>query len=290
MTAPVRVAAVQMVSGQSVPENLARMSDLVAQAAQVGARLVVLPEYFCLMGADPQDKCRVAERAWPIGASALESGAGEPIQRALSQAAQHHGVWLIGGTVPLASPDPARVFNATLVFDAQGVLAARYDKLHLFSFQQGQESYDESQTILAGRGPVACETPVGRTALSVCYDIRFPEFFRSLGQPRPLDLIVVPAAFTETTGRAHWELLLRARAVENQCWLLASAQGGLHENGRRTWGHSMLIDPWGMVVDSLAIGEGIATGVVDPQRTASVRLNLPALAHRRLGLTKEDRP
>jgi len=137
---------------------------------------------------------------------------------------------------------------------------------------------------------VACETPVGRTALSVCYDIRFPEFFRSLGQPRPLDLIVVPAAFTETTGRAHWELLLRARAVENQCWLLASAQGGLHENGRRTWGHSMLIDPWGMVVDSLAIGEGIATGVVDPQRTASVRLNLPALAHRRLGLTKEDRP
>ncbi|MFM1927680.1 MAG: Nitrilase [Pseudomonadota bacterium] len=288
MTAPTRVAAVQMVSGQSVPQNLLRMSALVAQAAQEGARVVLLPEYFCLMGADPRDKCRVAERAWPIGASAPEPGVSQPIQAALSEAARLSGVWLIGGTVPLASPDPSRVFNATLVFDAQGALVARYDKLHLFSFQHGQESYDESQTILAGAAPVACETPAGRTALSVCYDIRFPEFFRSLAQPEPLDLIVVPAAFTETTGRAHWELLLRARAVENQCWLLASAQGGLHENGRRTWGHSMLIDPWGEVVERLATGEGIVSGVVDPQRTAAIRLNLPALAHRRVGLTKED--
>lgn len=285
---PVGVAAVQMVSGLSVDENLGSMRRLVSQAAQGGAKLVVLPEYFCLMGQDPRDKIRVAEAAWEVGRPAPASSAHKtPIQLALAETARQHGIWLIGGTVPLVSPDPKRVFNAMLVFDAQGSLAARYDKLHLFSFCRGEESYDESQTIVAGTSPVACETPLGRTALSVCYDIRFPEFFRSLSHPNPLDLIVVPAAFTQTTGRAHWEVLLRSRAIENQCWLLASAQGGAHENGRRTWGQSLLIDPWGQVVASLDSGEGIVAGMVDPGRTAEVRLNLPAHVHRRVGLPEK---
>jgi deaminated glutathione amidase len=169
------------------------------------------------------------------------------------------------------------VRNSVLVFDPKGQERARYDKIHLFAFQKGEESYDEARTIEPGTRPVTCDTAAGRTGLSVCYDLRFPELYRGFG---PLDLIVVPAAFTYTTGRAHWELLLRARAVENQCYVLASAQGGHHENGRRTWGQSMLVDPWGEIISALPEGEGLVMGGVDADRLAEIRLNLPALTHR----------
>lgn len=267
------VAAVQMVSTPSVNDNLDRMAYWVEQAASQGAALVLLPEYFCLMGAE-HDKVRQRE---PFGL-----GATSPIQQALSAVAARHKIWLVGGTVPLVADTPDRVRNTVLVFDPQGDVQARYDKIHLFAFQKGSESYDESKTIEPGMQPVACETPAGRTGLSVCYDLRFPELYRAL---LPLDLILMPAAFTYTTGKAHWELLLRARAVENQCYLLASAQGGLHENGRRTWGHSMLVDPWGEIVSVLPEGEGLVIGKVDQDRLAEIRLNLPALRHRVIGET-----
>jgi nitrilase len=229
---------------------------------------VLLPEYFCLMGAET-DKVNRREPHGIVAAS--------PIQQALSQTAAQHGVWLIGGTVPLEASTPDRVRNSVLVYDPSGQERARYDKIHLFAFQKGEESYDEARTIEPGTTPVACDTVAGRTGLSVCYDLRFPELYRGFG---PLDLIAMPAAFTYTTGRAHWELLLRARAVENQCYILASAQGGRHENGRHTWGHSMLVDPWGEVIDVLPEGEGLVMGRVDADRLAEIRLNLPALSHR----------
>lgn len=265
------VAAIQMVSTPRVEENLERMAYWVAEAAAKGAELVLLPEYFCLMGAE-QDKVRHRE---PFGLTERS-----PIQRALSAVAARHGLWLVGGTVPLVADAPDRVRNTVLVFDPQGEIRARYDKIHLFAFQKGSESYDEAKTIEPGLQPVVCETPAGRTGLSVCYDLRFPELYRAM---LPLDLILMPAAFTYTTGKAHWELLLRARAVENQCYLLASAQGGTHENGRRTWGHSMLIDPWGEVISVLPEGEGLVIGKVDQNRMAEIRLNLPALRHRVIG-------
>lgn len=268
MAKSVIVASVQMVSTPRVEDNLARMQDWVAQAAQAGAELVLLPEYFCLMG-EETDKVKIREPHGP--------GPQSPIQQRLSETAAKHGIWLIGGTVPLAASSPDRVRNSVLVYDPAGQEQARYDKIHLFAFRKGEESYDEARTIEPGTRPVTCDTVAGRTGLSVCYDLRFPELYRGLG---PLDLITVPAAFTYTTGRAHWELLLRARAVENQCYLLASAQGGVHENGRRTWGHSMLIDPWGEVVSVLPEGEGLVMGRVDADRLAEIRLNLPALTHR----------
>ncbi|HTZ00436.1 MAG TPA: carbon-nitrogen hydrolase family protein, partial [Rhodocyclaceae bacterium] len=197
----------------------------------------------------------------------------------LAETAARLGVWLVGGSVPLATDDPAKVRNSCLVFDDRGRRVARYDKIHLFNFRRGEESYDEAATIEAGSVPVAFDAPFGRVGLAVCYDLRFPELFRALA---PVDLLVIPAAFTQTTGRAHWELLLRARAVENQCYLLAPAQGGVHPTGRRTWGESMLVDPWGDVLAKLGQGEGVAAGELDPARIAEVRTSLPALQHRKL--------
>lgn len=173
-----------------------------------------------------------------------------------------------------------RVYNTSLAFDPRGERVARYDKIHLFGFTRGAESYDESRTILAGSTPVSFEAPCGRVAMSVCYDLRFPELYRELAGDEGASLILMPAAFTYTTGQAHWEILLRARAIENQCYVLAAAQGGKHENGRRTWGHSMLVDPWGEVLAMLPEGEGVVSGVIDPARLAEVRQNLPALKHR----------
>ncbi|MGE4335816.1 MAG: carbon-nitrogen hydrolase family protein [Pigmentiphaga sp.] len=265
-SAPVKVAAVQMVSAPDVASNLEAADALVAQAANEGAGVVLLPEYFCLMGRHDTDKVGVREA----------DGRG-PIQDFLADAARRHGVWLIGGTLPLECPNPSQVYNTTLVFDPRGERRARYDKIHLFGFQRGDEAYDESATILAGREPVAFEAPCGRVGLSVCYDLRFPELYRALGT---LDLIVVPAAFTYTTGQAHWEILLRARAIENQCYVLASAQGGKHPNGRRTWGHSMLIDPWGDILAVRAEGPDVVCGEIDPGRLKEVRAALPALRHR----------
>jgi nitrilase len=269
------VAALQMVSGPDVAANLATAAVLIAEAAARGARLVALPEYFCLLGLSDRDKLAVAEAP----------GEG-PIQQALADAARAHGVWVIGGTLPLrVSGDPGHVSNTSLVLDPAGRIRARYDKLHLFRFDDGQRRYDETATLVAGREPVAASVEVGgrpwRVGLSVCYDLRFPELYRALMHP-PCDLLAVPSAFTDVTGRAHWELLLRARAVENQCYVIAPAQGGLHANGRRTWGHSMVIDPWGEVLACRdEEGEGVVLATLDTGRLAQVRTALPALAHRR---------
>jgi nitrilase len=274
-----KLAALQMVSTTRVDDNLATAERLIGEAAAAGAQLVALPEYFCLMGRHDRDKLAVAEA----------SGDG-PIQAMLSAASRRHGLWIIGGTLPMRSDDPERAFNACCVYAPNGSLAARYDKIHLFRYDNGRESYDEGRTLLAGADPVtfdAVDTAANETVrvgLSICYDLRFPELYRSMScQPgqRPCDLIAVPAAFTHTTGQAHWELLLRARAIENQCYLIASAQAGLHENGRRTWGHSMVIDPWGDVLAVKAEGEGVVMAELDPARIAAVRAQLPALTHRR---------
>ena len=262
------IAAVQMVSGAEVAPNLVAAGRLVARAAAEGARLVALPEYFPLIGAD--DATRLAAR---------ESEGSGPIQDFLAATAAKWGIWLVGGSIPLAAANPAKVTNSCLVFDDAGRRVARYDKIHLFNFRRGEEAYDEAATIQAGSMPVAFDSPVGRIGLGICYDLRFPELFRALGA---VDLIVLPAAFTETTGRAHWELLLRARAVENQCYVLAAAQGGVHPTGRRTYGDSMLVDPWGEVVARLPKGEGVVAGELDPVRIAEVRGSLPALQHRKL--------
>ncbi|WP_063548171.1 carbon-nitrogen hydrolase family protein [Burkholderia territorii] len=266
LATPFRVAALQMVSTPDVARNLAEAGRLIAEAAGEGAQLVLLPEYFCFMGHRDTDKLALAEP--------YRDG---PIQRFLAEAAQRHGVWVIGGTLPLKAPEPDRVLNTTLVFDPSGHEAARYDKIHLFNFEKGDESFDEARTIRAGDTVVAFDAPFGRVGLSVCYDLRFPELYRRMGD---CALIVVPSAFTYTTGRAHWEMLLRARAVENQCYVLAAAQGGKHENGRRTWGHSMLIDPWGEIVAVRDEGASVVTGALDPQRIADVRQSLPAWRHR----------
>jgi deaminated glutathione amidase len=265
-----KIAAVQMVSTPDVDRNLDTAARLVGQAAAAGAGLVALPEYFCLMGRRDDDKLRVAEAP----------GEG-PIQQGLSALARQHAVWLLGGTVPLQTGMPGRVFNSLLAYGPDGALAARYDKIHLFSFDNGRERYDEAAVLEAGSTPVALQAGPLRVGLSVCYDLRFPELYRTLMQP-PCDVLSVPSAFTYTTGRAHWELLLRARAVENQCCVLAAAQGGVHENGRRTWGHSMIVDPWGEVLAVLPEGEGVVIAEVDGARLAGVRAQLPALRHRRL--------
>jgi nitrilase len=266
-----KIAAIQMVSSPDVAHNLARARHWLEQAAAQGARLAALPEYFCLLGRRDDDKLAIAE--------ALGTG---PIQQMLADAARELGLWIIGGTLPLATPDPARVRNSCLVYGPDGRLAARYDKLHLFAFDNGRERYDEARVLEAGAAPVAAEAEGLRIGLSVCYDLRFPELYRALGAPAPLDLISVPSAFTHTTGQAHWELLLRARAVENLAYLVAPAQGGTHENGRRTWGHTMIVDPWGEVLACLPEGEGLVTAEVDAARLARVRQQLPALQHRRL--------
>lgn len=261
-----RVAAVQMVSTPRVEDNLRCAEQLIAEAAAQGADLVALPEYFPIMGISDQDKCKVGEA----------DGAG-PLQDFLSASARRHGVWLVGGSLPLIADVPGKVLNSCLVFDPQGERVARYDKIHLFGFEKGGERYDESATIAAGSALSAFDTPFGRVGLSICYDMRFPELYRALGVA---DLLVIPAAFTETTGRAHWEILLRARAIENQCYVLAVAQGGRHENGRETHGNSMLIDPWGEIIDRRPKGPGIVIGDLDHARIKEVRASLPALKHR----------
>jgi nitrilase len=229
----------------------------------------VLPEYFGILGAHATDKVAVRE----------VDGEG-PQQAFLSRLAREHAIWLVGGTVPVATADAGRVRSACLVYGPDGTRVARYDKIHLFAFRKDDEHYDEGRTIERGTTPVAVDLPCGRVALSVCYDLRFPELYRGLGE---VALILVPAAFTATTGAAHWHLLLRARAVENQCYVLAAAQGGEHPNGRRTYGHSVLIDPWGRIVVEVEAGAGIAVGDIVPARIAEVRAQLPALAHRVLG-------
>ena len=278
------VAAVQMVSTDSLDINLERARMGIAHAAEMGAQLVVLPEYFCILSPRDQDKVVIAE--------AFGSG---PIQNTLARAAREAGVWLVGGTVPIKSNQAGRIFNTQLVYSPEGTVLARYDKIHLFNFKTGTESYDEAKSVMAGTEPIAVDLPVRgfaptslssrsvRLGLSTCYDLRFPELYRALGT---VDLIVVPAAFTATTGRAHWETLLRARAIENQAYVLAAAQGGEHPGARHTWGHSMLIDPWGEIIAEMEFGEGVIVGEVSSERIQAVRSQLPALQHRVLGINR----
>jgi predicted amidohydrolase len=263
-----KIAAIQMVSTPSLESNLSTATMLLQRARDDGAEFLLLPEYWALMGMQDTDKLALAEQA----------GVG-PIQEFLSHSAKKLGAWIVGGTLPLVSNDPDKVFNTTLVYNPQGVSVARYDKIHLFGFSRDEESYEESRTIVAGSQVISFETDFGRVGLSVCYDLRFPELYRAMGT---CALIVVPAAFTYTTGQAHWEILLRARAIENQCYVLAAAQGGKHLNGRRTWGHSMLIDPWGKIVDVLKEGEGFVKGELDLAVLNQVRDSLPALKHKKL--------
>ncbi len=263
-----RIAALQMVSGPRVADNLAVAGRLLEQAVEQGAQLVVLPEYFPIIGASDSDRVKARENY----------GSG-PVQDWLASMAQGHGLWIFAGSIPLTAKSPDKMRNSSLVYNPAGECVARYDKIHLFGFSKGDEHYDESAFIEAGEQPVALTTPFGRVALSICYDLRFPELYRGLA---PVDLILVPAAFTDTTGRAHWEILLRARAIENQCYLLAVGQGGKHENGRMTHGNSMIIDPWGEILDRKLKGPGVVIADLDHARIAEIRESLPALAHRKL--------
>ena len=268
-------ACVQMVSGTNVANNLKSAEQGIAKAANQGANLVILPEYFCIMGQHDTDKVAVAEDY-----RASTPDASTPIQLFLQQQAMQHGIYLIGGTLPLKTTDADKVYNTTLVYAPDGAVVARYDKIHLFGFQNGLEYYDESTTIMAGelaQAPVVWDSPWGRIGLSICYDVRFPELYRAA---RDVLAWVNVAAFTQTTGQAHWELLMRARAVENQCYVIACGQGGEHENGRRTFGHSMIVDAWGIVQAVQSVGEGVVMSVIKPSRVERVRTSIPALQHR----------
>ncbi len=261
-----KIAAIQMVSAPDLAANLDTAERLIDQAAAEGAQLVSLPEYFVQIGLHETDKFQIAE----------EFGRG-PIQERLAAKALQLGIWVAGGSIPLKTKDRAKVTNTALLFNPRGEVVARYDKMHLFSFQDGARNLDESRTMVAGAQIVTVDTPFGRIGMSICYDLRFPELYRAMGE---VDLILVPSAFTVPTGSAHWEVLLRARAIENQCYVLAAAQGGAHASGRQTYGHSMLIDPWGEVVSVLSYGEGVMMGEMEPEKLLSVRQNLQALGHR----------
>jgi len=261
-----RMAAIQMVSGPRVADNLEVAGRLIEDAVAQGAEIVALPEYFPIIGAADADRVRARE----------DFGHG-PIQGWLAATAQRHGIWIFAGSIPLTATVPDKMRNSSLAFNPEGVCVERYDKVHLFGFRKGEESYDEAAFIEAGKELVAVDTPFGRIALSICYDLRFPELYRALGT---VDLILMPAAFTDTTGRAHWEILLRARAIENQCYLLAVGQGGRHESGRMTHGNSMIVDPWGEILDRKMKGPGVVIADLDHARIAEIRESLPALAHR----------
>jgi nitrilase len=261
-----RVAAVQMASGPHVTANLQEAGRLIELAAATGARIIALPEYFCIMGMKDTDKVKARER----------EGAG-PIQDFLAGEARRHKVWIVGGSVPLECGDADKVRNSCLVFNQKGERVARYDKIHLFGFDMGQERYTEERTIEPGDKVCTVDSPYGRLGISVCYDLRFPELYRAMGD---VDLIFVPSAFTETTGKAHWDTLVRARAIENQAYVIAPAQGGYHVNGRETHGHTMIVDPWGVVLDRLPRGSGVVVAGVNPTYQAKIRRSLPALTHK----------
>jgi predicted amidohydrolase len=261
-----RVAAIQMASGPNVTANLQEAGRLIELAAATGARIVALPEYFGIMGMKDTDKVAARER----------DGAG-PMQDFLAETARRYKVWIVGGSVPMESTDPDRVRNACLVYNQKGERVARYDKIHLFGFDMGQERYTEERTIEPGDKVCTVESPYGKLGISVCYDLRFPELYRAMGD---VDLIMVPSAFTETTGKAHWDTLIRARAIENLAYVIAPAQGGYHVNGRETHGHTMIVDPWGVVLDRLPRGSGVVVAGVNPTYQAKIRRSLPALSHK----------
>jgi nitrilase len=267
-----KIASIQMVSTPNLNENLELAASLIKEASDSSSKLVVLPEYFCLMGLKDTDKVNVRE--------AVGSG---PIQERLAAIAQENNIYLVAGSIPLEAQESNKVLNTSLVFNPLGEQIARYDKIHLFGFQTETERYEESETIAPGSQPGQFQITLNgidwRFGLSICYDLRFPELYRSLGE---VDCHIIPAAFTYTTGKDHWEILLRARAIENQCYVLSSAQGGIHINQRRTWGDSMLIDPWGQILTNLPQGEGLITGTLNKEKLNEVRSKLPALKHRKL--------
>ena len=268
-----KIAVIQMVSSHVLADNLAQADVLLRNAAQAGSELAVLPEYFCLMGLRDDAKLKIAETF----------GSG-PIQSFLSESARVLGLWLVAGTLPLLSSAAGRVFNSTLVFNPQGLCVARYDKIHLFRFDNGSESYDEARVLQRGDTPTFFDFPsadghLWRIGLSVCYDLRFPELYRDYARAGA-DLLLVPSAFTYTTGQAHWEVLLRARAIENLAFVAAAAQGGEHTNGRRTWGQSMVVDPWGQVQAQLPTSAGVVCCELLHSSLHQRRLQLPALNHR----------
>lgn len=262
----VKIAAIQMASGPQVAANLSETKRLIESAVKLGAKLVVLPEYFAIMGLKDTDKVAVRE----------QDGSG-PIQDFLSTTAKKNKIWIIGGTVPLVSQFPNKVRNSCLVYDDKGKQVARYDKIHLFGLDLGNEHYHEENTIEAGDAVKVVETPFGKIGLSVCYDLRFPELYRAMGE---VNIIVVPAAFTDTTGKAHWETLIRARAIENLSYVIAPAQGGYHVSGRETHGNTMIVDPWGVILDRLPRGSGVVIATMNPKYQESLRKSLPALKHR----------
>jgi len=265
-----RVAAIQMASGPNVTGNLSEAQRLIEKAVEQGAQLVVLPEYFPIIGMKDTDKIAVRE----------QPGTG-PIQEFLSATARKYKIWLVGGSIPLAASSPDKVLNSCLVFNELGEQVARYDKIHLFNLDLGNEQYHEANTIEPGNKVIVVDSPFGRIGLAVCYDLRFPELFRAM---RGVDIIVLPSAFTETTGKMHWEPLLRARAIENLAYVIAAAQGGYHVSGRETHGHSMIVDPWGRILDQMSRGSGVVIAEVNRGYQDSLRASLPALEHRTLSV------
>jgi deaminated glutathione amidase len=263
-----KVAALQMASGPNVGGNLSEARRLIENAVAQGARLVVLPEFFPIMGMKEDDMVAAREQA----------GSGV-IQNFLAEMARKHHIWVVGGSIPLEATSPNKIRNTCLVYDEHGEQVARYDKIHLFNLDLGNEHYHEAKTIEAGDQVVVVDSPFGRIGLAICYDLRFPELFRAM---KNVDIIVLPSAFTATTGKLHWETLVRARAIENLAYVIAAAQGGYHVNGRETHGHSMIVDPWGRVLDELSRGSGVVLAEVNPGYQASLRASLPALTHRTL--------
>ncbi len=261
-----KVAAVQMASSPNVSSNLIEAKRLIEIAANEGAKIVVLPEYFCIMGVKDFDKVTVREKP--------NDG---PIQKFLAKTAKQYKIWIIAGSIPLVSNYPNKVRNSCLVYNDKGEQVARYDKIHLFGLDLGTEHYHEENTIESGDQIVTVDTPYGKIGLSICYDLRFPELYRAMGE---VDMIVVPSTFTETTGKAHWETLVRARAIENLCYVIASAQGGYHLSGRETHGNSMIVDPWGVILDRLPRGSGVVIANINRNYLASLRQSLPALKHK----------
>jgi len=261
-----------MASGPNVSANLFEVERIVTAAVNEGSNLIVLPENFAFMGQKCSDMLAIQERA----------GEGD-LQSFLSALARKHGIWLVGGTIPLSSDDDSKVRAACLVYNDSGELAGRYDKMHLFDVQllEAEEQYKESSVIKPGDTPLVVETPFGNIGVAVCYDLRFPELFRSMLSSKP-DIFAIPSAFTAATGKAHWEPLVRARAIENLCYVIAAAQGGYHVSGRETHGHSMIVDPWGTVLAQVPRGSGFVTSTLDIELLHTTRRNFPSLDHRRL--------
>jgi len=267
-----RVATLQMVSTEIVEHNLEIASDLIHEAVENQAELVVLPENFSLMGRDEHDKLAI-----------LETFGKGPLQDFLATQAKQHGIWLVGGTIPLQANQADRIRASSLLYNPDGECIARYDKMYLFDVivdKEREEYYCESDTIEEGEEIIVAKTPIGNIGLSVCYDVRFPELYRNMHK-QAVQIITIPSAFTATTGEAHWEFLLRARAVENLCYVVASNQGGKHVNGKETWGHSMIIDPWGKILALAKQGPAVACADIDLKQQEALRNNFPALNHRK---------